>query len=113
MYATIKTPIGQGQPFMSDTLPLSIRHANSGVAGGVINFILNSYTVSIGGSSICRTLSELGNAVCGSYQGLSGGTMGQLVSGTVTTGTLVKPSVVVPSNTALTAGLGSSLGGRS
>ena len=113
LYATIKTPIGQGQPFMSDTLPLSIRHANSGVAGGIINFILNSYTVSIGGSSICRTLSELGNAVCGSYQGLSGGTMGQLVSGTVTTGTLVKPSAVVPSNTALTAGLGSSLGGRS
>ena len=98
---------------MSATLPFSIRHANIGAAGGIINFVLNEYAVSLGGPQFIRTLGEAGNAIFGSYQGLSGGTMGQLVAGTVTAGTLIKPSAVVPSNTALTAGLGNSLGGRS
>ena len=113
LYGDIDTPAGQGQPFMSTTLPFSIRHAHSGVAGGVINFNLNTYAVTLGGSGILRSLGEIGSSALGSYQGLSGGTMGQLVSGTVTTGTLVKPTGVVPSNTALTAGLGNSLAGRS
>lgn len=113
LYARLETPVGQGQPFMSATLPMSIRHAHVGTAGGVVQFLLNNYTVTVGGSSYAEPLGQRGNAVYGSYQGLSGQTMGQLVSGTVTTGTLVKPSAVVPANNALTAGLCNSLGGRS
>lgn len=113
LYGSIETPTGQGQPFMSATLPVGLRHVLTGTAGGVINFVLNDYTVSLGGPNYATDLGNQGNRVLGSYQGLSGGTMGQLVAGTVTTGTLVKPTAVVPSNTALTAGLGNSLGGRS
>jgi hypothetical protein len=48
----------------------------------------------------------------GTYQGLSGGTMGQLIAGTVTSGTLVKPTAAIPANTSLVANLPNSLGGR-
>ena len=113
LYGKIETPTAQGQPFMSSTLPVAVRHAHVGTASGVINFILNNYTVTVGGQAYAEQMGTRGNAVFGSYQGISGGTMGQLVSGTVTTGSLVKPSAVVPSNTALTAGLCNSLGGRS
>lgn len=51
------------------------------------------------------TLAEQRARNDGSYQ--------EAPSGTVTTGTLVKPSAVVPANDALTAGLCDSLGGRS
>lgn len=113
LYGSIETPNGQGRPFLSATVPLSIRHAHTGTTGAVFQFTLNNYCVHLGGINFSRTSGEIGNSVYGSYQGLSGGTMGQLVAGTVTSGTLVKPSAVVPSNTALTAGLGNSLGGRS
>ena len=38
--------------------------------------------------------------------------MGQLVAGTVTSGTLVKPTAAVPLNASLAANLPTSLGGR-
>jgi hypothetical protein len=113
LFANIEVPIGQGQAFMSGTLPFSIRHAHVGTAGAIVQFVLNNYTVSLGGSLFAEKLSDRANAVYGSYQGLSGGTMGALMSGTVTTGTLVFPSAAVPSNTALTANLCNNLAGRS
>ena len=108
LYASIETPTGLGQPFMSTTLPFSIRHANIGAAGGIINFVLNEYAVALGGPQFIRTLGEAGNAIFGSYQGLSGGTMGGLTVYTNST----NPTAAVPANTALTANLPNGLGGQ-
>lgn len=81
LYATVNTPLNQGQPCMSSSLPFGLRHAI--VGGGsstATSFILNDYTVSLGGTNITNVASTLGNRVYGSYQGLSGGTMGLLAN---------------------------------
>lgn len=93
---------------MSTTLPFSIRHANIGAASGIINFVLNDYAIALGGPQFIRTLGEAGNAIFGSYQGLSGGTMGGLTVYTNST----NPTAAVPANTALTANLPNGLGGQ-
>jgi len=81
LYGTITTPVGQGQPFMSDGLPYAMRHAIvGGAAGGVFQPTLKNYSVSIGGLQISDTMGEINNRVIGAYQGLSGGTMGTLAS---------------------------------
>lgn len=113
LYGSIPTPVGQGQPFMSSAVPFALRHyIVGGSAGGVFQATLRGYTISLGGVNLSRSLSDLGNASFGSYQGLSGGTMGQLIAGTVTSGTLVKPTAAVPANTSLVANLPNNLGGR-
>lgn len=108
LYGSILTPTGQGQPFMSSTLPVSIRHAHTGTTGAVINFVLNDYNVTVGGSPFTRTIGETGNAALGSYQGLSGGTMGSLS----TYPNSANPTAAAPSNTTLTANLPGGLGGQ-
>jgi hypothetical protein len=113
LYGIIATPAGQGQPHACASLPLFMRHTIiGGAAGAVQNANLSNWSVRSGGASFSRTLGEFGNAVYGSYQGLTGGTMGQLVAGTVTSGTLVKPTAAIPANTSLVANLPSNLGGR-
>jgi hypothetical protein len=109
LHATIPTPVGQGQPCMSSSLPFMVRHAIAGgAAGAALSFVLNDYVVSIGGPNISLTASVMGQRVYGSYQGLSGGTMGSLAtlpnSGAVT--------AAAPSNTALTANLPAGFGGQ-
>ncbi len=108
LYGEIETPNGQGQPCMSSTLPLCVRHGHTATAGAIMQFTLNNYNVSIGGVNLSRELSELGNAMLGSYQGLSGGTMGSLATYVNNT----NPTAAVPANTALTANLLSGLGGQ-
>lgn len=109
LYATLDTPIGQGQPCMSASLPFSLRHAIvGGAAGAALSFVLNDYTISIGGPNIALTASILGQRVYGSYQGLSGGTMGSLA----TYPNSSNPTAAAPSNTALTANLPAGLGGQ-
>lgn len=109
----ISTPLGQGTPFLATSQPFRIRHAIvGGAAGAALNCILSRYSVRLGGVTAGARVEDFGNRCLGSYQGLSGGTMGQLIAGTVTSGTLVKPTAAVPSNTALTANLPNSLGGR-
>lgn len=104
---TISTPDGQGQPCMSSSLPFTVRHVISGgAAGAALSFTLNDYTISVGGSGIVATASVMGQRVYGSYQGLSGGTMGSLASYTNS----ANPAAAVPTNT--TAALGSGLGGQ-
>jgi hypothetical protein len=112
LYATLDTPIGQGQPCLSATLPISVRHANTGTAGAALSMYVNNYVLHSGGYTYARSIGEVENAMLGSYQGLSGGTMGQLIAGTVTTGTLVKPTAAVPLNASLAANLPNNLGGR-
>ena len=108
LYGSIETPNGQGQPCMSATLPIAIRHGHTSTAGTVMQFTLNNYNLSLGGVNLSRELSEIGNSMLGAYQGLSGGTMGSLSAYTNST----NPTAAVPSNTALTANLPSGLGGQ-
>jgi hypothetical protein len=111
LYARIATPAADGQPFQSATLPFSVRHAiTGGAAGAALSFILKDYTVSLGGSGFTTVPSTAGNRILGSYQGLSGGTLGTLSRvGTITTGNEANVTAAVPTTT--TAALGSGLGG--
>lgn len=109
LHAIIDTPAGQGQPCMSTSLPYTMRHAIAGgAAGAAFSFTLNDYTVSLGGPNIAQTASILGQRVYGSYQGLSGGTMGTLATYPNST----TPTAAAPSNTTLTANLPAGLGGQ-
>lgn len=108
LYARIAIPIAQGSPFLSVALPVSIRQAHVGAAGGVLQFLLKNYSVTTSGSMFQESLGQRNNAIYGSYQGLSGGTMGGLTTYTNST----NPTAAVPSNTALTANLPSGLGGQ-
>lgn len=109
LYAIIETPTGQGQPCMSSSLPISVRHViTGGAASSSLSFTLNDYTLTIGGVNIAQTASIIGQRVYGSYQGLSGGTMGSLA----TLPNSTNPTAAVPSNTALTANLPGGLGGQ-
>lgn len=109
LYASIETPVGQGQPCMSASLPIAFRHAIAGgAAGAALSFSLNDYALSIGGINIAQTASIIGQRIYGSYQGLSGGTMGSLATYPNST----NPTAAAPSNTALTANLPAGLGGQ-
>jgi hypothetical protein len=108
LYATIETPVGQGQPCMAGSLPIALRHANTGTAGAAISFVLNDYAVTVGGPAMAERPSVIGQKALGSYQGLSGGTMGSLASYANST----NPTAAAPSNTALTANLPNGLGGQ-
>lgn len=81
LYGLLDTPTGQGQPFMAEALPFAMRHViTGGAAGGTLQSTLKDYSVSIGGIQVSDTLGEMNNRIVGSYQGLSGGTMGTLAS---------------------------------
>lgn len=112
LYGSLNTPIGNGQPCASSSLPFSVRHAiTGGAASGVMNFQLARYSIRAGGPMRYTTLSTEGNRLFGSYQGLGGGTMGSAsLTGTITTGNSANPTAAVPTTT--TAALGSGLGGR-
>ena len=109
LWGEIDTPVGQGQPCMSTSLPFAVRHAIvGGAAGSALSFVLNDYTISIGGPQVATTVAVMGNRLYGSYQGLSGGTMGTLA----TYANSANPTAAAPSNTALTANLPGGLGGQ-
>lgn len=105
----ILTPSGSDGPCRSRALPWSIRHAIvGGAAGAVTQALVKSYRVFFRGQQTMEKFSVIGNRVLGSYQGLSGGTMGSLASYANST----NPTAAAPSNTALTANLPSGLGGQ-
>ncbi len=109
LYGEINTPAGQGTPCMASALPFSVRHAIvGGAAGAALSLQVARYNIRQGGSNVTSSLGELSNRLFGSYQGLSGGTMGGLTSYTNST----NPTAAVPSNTALTANLPNGLGGQ-
>lgn len=98
---------GAGQPYTSTSLPWSIRHANvGGAAGGGFQATVTDYVISLGGALVPSTLAQTGNRTLGSYQGLSGGTMGSLAN----YANSANPTAAVPTNT--TAALGTGLGGQ-
>lgn len=106
----IETPSGQGTPYLSAALPFRIRHAIvGGAASGPLNCIMTRYNIRMGGGFGGTRLDGTSPRIFGSYQGLSGGTLGSLQFGTVTTGSIVAPTAAVITNT--TAALGTGLGG--
>ena len=109
----IPNPLSGGFPCQSRSLAWGFRHSIvGGTAGSPFQALITGYRIYIRGAQFSDSLGTIGNRVYGSYQGLSGATMGQLVAGTVTTGTLVKPTAAIPVNTSLAANLPNSLGGR-
>ena len=109
LYGSLISPVASGQPFQSAALNYGIRHAIvGGAAGTALQFTVTDYNIYAEGATFARSLGETNNATFGSYQGLSGGTMGGLSVYTNNT----NPTAAVPSNTALTANLPSGLGGN-
>lgn len=108
---TIPLPSGQSRMCMSSAGQFFLKHRHTGgAAGGVIQSTMGAYNVRIGGPQMATTLSTQGNRLNGSYQGLSGGTMGTSARfGTITTGNEANVTAAVPTTT--TAALGSGLGG--
>lgn len=109
LYANIPCPVGNPQPVASASLPFFVRQYHTAAAGAALSFALGAYSVRVGGPDLHNKLGENLNSFNGGYQGLSGGTLGSLMSGTVTTGSVVPPTAAVPTNT--TAALGTGLGG--
>lgn len=109
LYAVQAAPVAQGQVCMSAALPFAHRHViTGGAAGGVFQTTLRDYNITIGGVSAAESLGQVGSRALGSYQGLSGGTMGSLATYPNST----NPTAAAPSNTALTANLPAGLGGQ-
>jgi len=107
LYAEMATPIGEDGPCLSRALPWSIRHAIvGGAAGSACQALVKGYRVLARGPQYADRLSVVGNRVLGSYQGLSGGTIGSLAN----YANNVNPAAAVPTNT--TAALGTGLGGQ-
>jgi hypothetical protein len=107
LYGTINTPAGFGYPVKSATLPWSIRHAIvGGAAGSATQAIVTDYRVLNRGSAFTDDFGTVSNRMHGSYQGLSGGTMGSLANYANNT----NPTPAVATNT--TAALGTGLGGQ-
>lgn len=111
LLGTTLLPSAQGRMTMAAALPLALKHRiTGGAAGGVLQATLGAYNVRLGGSNLISTVSTQGNRIYGSYQGLSGGTLGTLArTGTITTGNEANVTAAVPTTT--TAALGSGLGG--
>jgi hypothetical protein len=108
-YGEIPTPAGVNFPCKSLALPWSFRHAIvGGAAGAVTQAVFSDYRVFIRGSQYADRLGVVGNRVYGSYQGMSGGTMGSLATYVNST----NPTAAAPSNTALTANLPGGFGGQ-
>jgi hypothetical protein len=102
-YASISTPSTNGQVVLGATLPWGLRCANVGAPSAAVQALVSDYTVSYGGAMYSSAWSAVGNRSLGSYQGLSGGTMGSLATYANST----TPASAAGSNTAANAtGLG-------
>lgn len=97
----LPTPAGVTFPCKSQSLPWSFRHAIvGGAAGTILQAVVSDYRVFIRGTQYSDGMAVIGNRVFGSYQGLSGNTMGSLAS----FANSANPTAAVPTNT--TAALG-------
>lgn len=107
LMAEVNVPVGNGQPFMAATLPLSVRSAIGGTAASaVMRFKLADYTVSTGGYGLVRPWAQTAS-VAGqtALQGQSGHTQGQTAQWANT----ALPTAAAATNT--TAALGTGLSG--
>jgi hypothetical protein len=110
LWGVLDTPAANAAPFAGMSLPaFATRFAIvGGAAGAVYQPVVKYYGTSLGGIQAGDRLSVMGNRMLGSYQGLSGGTMGSLATYPNST----NPTAAAPSNTALTANLPAGLGGQ-
>lgn len=107
MLGSIPLPAGQSRMSMASSSQAFFKHSiRGGAAGGTLQVLVGAYNVRQGGGNISTTASTGGNRALGSYQGLSGGTMGSLAN----YANSANPTAAVPTNT--TAALGSGLGGQ-
>jgi hypothetical protein len=107
LLGTIPLPSAQGRICMAAGMQLFYKHRiTGGAAGGVLQTYFGAYSVRHGGTNNHSTASAAGQRMYGSYQGLSGGTMGSLAN----YANSANPTAAVPTNT--TAALGSGLGGQ-
>lgn len=109
LLGSIPLPAAQGRMALAMGQQFFFKHRiTGGAAGGIIQGKLGAYNIRVGGSGASSTLSTQGLRMLGSYQGLSGGTMGSLATYPNST----NPTAAAPSNTALTANLPAGLGGQ-
>ena len=104
--ATVSVPISAGTAFSAMTLPWFAQQRHPGTAAAVLQTKIYNYVIALGGVNQTTDYDDIGNAIFGSYQGLSGHTMGSLAN----FANSANPTAAVPTNT--TAALGSGLGGQ-
>lgn len=104
--AKIEVPTAAGTIYSSSSLSWFAQQRHPGVASAVLQTKIYNYLVAVGGIGNTIEDAAVGNILMGSYQGLSGGTMGSLALYTNS----ANPTAAVPTNT--TAALGSGLGGQ-
>lgn len=80
LYASLTAPSTSGQAFRSASLPWSVRHANTGAVGAVLQAAITDYSIISGGAMYSTTMASVGNRSLGSHQGLSGVTVGSLAT---------------------------------
>lgn len=103
----VTLPSGRGRINMAWSIPFSVRHViTGGAASSAFSCLIGAYNVRLGGVNYATSPSTAGNRMYGSYQGLSGGTMGSLAKYTNNT----NATAALPTNT--TAALGTGLGGE-
>lgn len=108
LYGTQVIPVGQGQPFMTSSLPVFIQKYNSGTVGASPNLIARFGDVNVSIMDIATNMTwanQMSSWGLG-LQGLNGGTMG---SPQVQWANAALPSAAAATNT--TAALGAFLGG--
>lgn len=104
---TIPLPSGNSRMSLASASQAFFKHSiRGGAAGSVLQCVVGAYNVRQGGGNATTIPSTAGNRAFGSYQGLSGGTMGSLAN----YANSANPTAAVPTNT--TAALGSGLGGQ-
>ena len=103
---SIDLPSTQARMCAAVSLPFCVRQGHTGLTGAVLQTQIGSYSVRQGGVQYATNPSTAGNRIFGSYQGLSGGTMGSLAN----YANSANPTAAVPTNT--TAALGTGLGGQ-
>lgn len=103
----IPLPTAQPRMSMGATGQVFFKHRIvGGAASGALQAYIGAYNVRQGGVNFATVPSTSGSRTLGSYQGLSGGTMGSLANYANST----NPTAAVPTNT--TAALGTGLGGQ-
>ena len=108
LLGSIPLPAAQARIVMSAGLVVGYIQRATGTVTGGFTTSWGAYNVRLGGANLTSTPAEQGNRIYGSYQGLSGGTMGSLQTYAANT----NPTAAAPSGTALTANLPSGLGGQ-
>ena len=81
LLGTLTCPSSRGAIFQAASLPFAVRHGIGGTAAGsAFSAFITDYGISLGGMLYSDSLGAIGNRSLGSYQGLSGGTMGSLAN---------------------------------